>query len=193
MEPKTNYPNCNGIKNKVKNLVVNYSPETERKVCKCLQEVDAIQNYYEASQLCEQLVKLKPKVVLEIGVDIRSSIFDLKHLEKCNQSLTFVVGDTFSDTTLTEVKDLLDNEEVDFLFIDANHSYESVKNDYEKFSPLVRKGGIIAFHDIDSKFSKDITEGTTKFWKEISSKSASSYEFVNYEADVYFGIGMIIV
>jgi len=35
----------------------------------------------------------------------------------------------------------------DFLFIDTDHSYHNVKDEYIKYSPLVRKGGIIAFHD----------------------------------------------
>jgi predicted O-methyltransferase YrrM len=37
--------------------------------------------------------------------------------------------------------------EFDFLFIDADHSYEGCKADFEAWSPLVRSGGEIAFHD----------------------------------------------
>jgi len=36
----------------------------------------------------------------------------------------------------------------DFLFIDGDHTYEGVEGDFEMYSPLVRRGGIIAFHDI---------------------------------------------
>ena len=36
---------------------------------------------------------------------------------------------------------------VDFLFIDAGHLYEDVRRDYYEYSPFVRSGGIIAFHD----------------------------------------------
>ena len=35
----------------------------------------------------------------------------------------------------------------DFLFIDAGHDFEDVHQDYRAYGPLVRKGGIIAFHD----------------------------------------------
>lgn len=35
----------------------------------------------------------------------------------------------------------------DFLFIDAGHTYNDVYQDFRSFSPLVRSGGIIAFHD----------------------------------------------
>jgi predicted O-methyltransferase YrrM len=40
------------------------------------------------------------------------------------------------------------NDEVDFMFIDGDHTYEGVKKDWELYSPMVRKGGVIAFHDI---------------------------------------------
>jgi predicted O-methyltransferase YrrM len=36
---------------------------------------------------------------------------------------------------------------IDLLFIDADHSYEAVSADWKNWSPFVRKGGIIAFHD----------------------------------------------
>lgn len=36
---------------------------------------------------------------------------------------------------------------IDFLFIDADHKYESVKQDWKDWSPFVTQGGIIALHD----------------------------------------------
>lgn len=35
----------------------------------------------------------------------------------------------------------------DFLFIDAGHSFEDARLDHRDYGPMVRKGGIIAFHD----------------------------------------------
>jgi hypothetical protein len=35
----------------------------------------------------------------------------------------------------------------DFLFIDAGHDYVDVYDDHVAYGPLVRKGGIVAFHD----------------------------------------------
>jgi hypothetical protein len=40
------------------------------------------------------------------------------------------------------------NKKIDFLFIDGNHDYESVLQDYKDWSPLVKIGGYIAFHDV---------------------------------------------
>lgn len=36
-----------------------------------------------------------------------------------------------------------------FILIDADHHYETCKMDFEKWSPLLAEGGIIAFHDCD--------------------------------------------
>lgn len=36
---------------------------------------------------------------------------------------------------------------VDFLFIDGDHSYDSVLTDWLLYAPLVRSGGWVAFHD----------------------------------------------
>lgn len=35
----------------------------------------------------------------------------------------------------------------DFLFIDGDHSYQGVRADWLTWSPLVRPGGLVAFHD----------------------------------------------
>jgi predicted O-methyltransferase YrrM len=47
------------------------------------------------------------------------------------------------------------DQKIDFLFIDADHSYEAVSTDWKDWSPYVRKGGIIAFHD----YYRDIEGG----------------------------------
>ena len=39
-------------------------------------------------------------------------------------------------------------EPYDFAFLDADHSYEGVKKDWEMYGPLVKKGGVIVFHDV---------------------------------------------
>ena len=39
------------------------------------------------------------------------------------------------------------DESIDFVFIDADHSYESVKKDIEAWLPKIRKNGIISGHD----------------------------------------------
>ncbi|MBN8575709.1 MAG: class I SAM-dependent methyltransferase [Cytophagales bacterium] len=50
---------------------------------------------------------------------------------------------------------------IDVLFIDGSHEYDDVKADFHAFFPFVKKGGIIAFHDIKGKW-----EGVIRFWNE---------------------------
>ncbi len=40
-----------------------------------------------------------------------------------------------------------EREPIRFLLIDADHSYEGVKRDFERWSPHVASGGLIVFHD----------------------------------------------
>jgi len=71
---------------------------------------------------------------------------------------------------------------IDFLHIDAGHSYEDVKKDFELYSTLVKPNGMISIHDTDEKYQAEliITEdekeyyelfdGPPKFIKEIGSE-----------------------
>ncbi len=44
-----------------------------------------------------------------------------------------------------------DNNSIDFIFIDANHEYESVKSDIEAWYPKLKENGIMAGHDIQQE------------------------------------------
>ena len=40
---------------------------------------------------------------------------------------------------------------IDFIFIDGDHSYDACKADIAAWSPFVKRGGVIAFHDFGSR------------------------------------------
>ncbi len=40
---------------------------------------------------------------------------------------------------------------IDFVFIDGDHSYEACTADIEAWTPFVKRGGVIAFHDFGSR------------------------------------------
>ncbi|MCA9474062.1 MAG: class I SAM-dependent methyltransferase [Nitrospira sp.] len=46
-----------------------------------------------------------------------------------------------------EMSDRFEDRSVDFVFVDADHSYESVKKDLLAWLPKIRKGGVFAGHD----------------------------------------------
>lgn len=49
-------------------------------------------------------------------------------------------------TSMEALADIAD-ESLDFVFIDADHTYEGVKEDVNGWTPKVRKGGIVSGHD----------------------------------------------
>jgi cephalosporin hydroxylase len=56
--------------------------------------------------------------------------------------------DSRDPDTVERAKAALGGDPADLLFIDGDHNYEGVKADFEMYSPLVRPGGMIVFHDI---------------------------------------------
>lgn len=50
---------------------------------------------------------------------------------------------------------IVDNESLDFVFIDADHSYEGVQSDIEHWTSKVKKGGAIMGHDYGEKNIKE--------------------------------------
>jgi hypothetical protein len=45
--------------------------------------------------------------------------------------------------------------QIDYLHIDAGHSYEDVKKDFELYSKVLSPNGIISIHDTDESFEKE--------------------------------------
>ena len=64
----------------------------------------------------------------------------------------FIHGDSNSPSTVGDLYNLTQNEEIDIVFIDALHTYEAVLTDWLVYSPKVKKGGIVAFHDCEKRF-----------------------------------------
>jgi predicted O-methyltransferase YrrM len=65
------------------------------------------------------------------------------------------------------------SEEIDFIFIDGDHSYKGLKLDWEMWLPKVKSGGIIALHDTNERGNSNYKNelGSIKFYDEVISKS----------------------
>jgi hypothetical protein len=63
----------------------------------------------------------------------------------------------------TEAAKKVDDETLDYVFIDGNHDYEYVKEDIALWVPKVRSGGIVMGHD----YSKRKTPGVIRAVNEI--------------------------
>jgi predicted O-methyltransferase YrrM len=95
-----------------------------------------------------------------------------------------------SPKAIKQTLDFLSNE-IDFIFIDGDHHYEAVKKDFENYGKYVRKGGVIAFHDIQS-YPPPISpvKEVDRFWEEIK----HNYKHSEFKFDpVQFGIGVLYV
>ena len=110
---------------------------------------------------------------------------------KRNQKIKLFREDSHNPETLEMVKNFLDGKMVDFLFIDGDHTYKGVKKDFEMYSGLVKKGGIIAFHDIIECLPEVGCE-VSKYWNEIK----CNYQFLEIIEDInqkWAGIGVLYV
>lgn len=114
-----------------------------------------------------------------------------------NQKLWLVRGDSHDVGTAERVRAALDYALVDFLFIDADHSYEGVKRDFELYSPLVRPGGLVAFHDIVpdyfSRYGRKTLSNTGevhRLWEELKGRRPSR-EIVEDPDQDGFGLGLL--
>lgn len=106
------------------------------------------------------------------------------------QQIHLIKADSHSAETLSSLQDLLKGKPIDFLFIDGDHSYEGVKMDYEMYGPLVRSGGLIAFHD-NKPTAANSWSGVIPFWDELE-READTNKFFG-EEDNWGGMGVVRV
>jgi predicted O-methyltransferase YrrM len=65
-----------------------------------------------------------------------------------DQTIRLIRGDSHHPEILEELKQTLGARPVDFLFIDGDHTYEGVKQDFRTYSGLLSDDGLVALHDI---------------------------------------------
>jgi cephalosporin hydroxylase len=109
------------------------------------------------------------------------------------QRVELLRGDSHADATLERVQQILGGRPVDFLFIDGDHTYDGVKRDFELYSPLVRAGGTVAFHDIVPQGAReDVWQvgEVPQFWAELREGHRVT-ELVEDWEQGRFGIGVV--
>lgn len=105
------------------------------------------------------------------------------------QKVHLVRGNSHEPGTVEHIRQILNGRQIDFLFIDGDHTFDGVRADFESYSPLVRSGGIIAFHDI-CKHPPEIQCEVDRYWSEIRSKY-ENVEFVENSNQGWAGIGIV--
>jgi predicted O-methyltransferase YrrM len=114
-----------------------------------------------------------------------------KRFASANQKVRLLRGDSHSAAMLDGLKASLAGQPVDFLFIDGDHTYAGVKQDFEMYSPLVRQGGVIAFHDV-CLHPPELDCHVDEFWNELK-KTRPAQEFIENPQQGWGGIGVIEV
>lgn len=104
------------------------------------------------------------------------------------QRMSLLTENSHGQATLTKVRKLLNGDKLDFLFIDGDHSYDGVKQDFKMYAPLMKRGGIVAFHDI-AMAPESKSNPVYKYWLELRMRYGNrSSEIVHSDR---YGIGII--
>jgi autotransporter strand-loop-strand O-heptosyltransferase len=181
-------------------------------------DLGMVQNHKEIFEAAEHFKSQGVKNFMEIGTDqggsfaiwsklsedgIRISV-DLPHgpygrpdyneydrdeyLRSLGSNVTTIWGSSHDESIKERVSNILNGEKLDFLFIDGDHTYEGVKQDYEMYKEFVKQGGWIGFHDIkDTEYHRNANCGVDKLWSELK---GNKVEFLE-DMSAYGGIGFI--
>lgn len=108
-----------------------------------------------------------------------------------HQSLHCLRRDSHLGVTRDEIVNILDGRPIDFLHLDGDHTYDGVKADFELYSGLVRRGGLMAFHDIVVNTTYPDCR-VHEFWRQIR-RAYRSYELVDRDGfNTWGGIGVLV-
>ena len=140
----------------------------------CLLNQQKIQSYIEIGcrwggtfVLTNEYLKIFNNVIKSVAVDV----IDSPVLNYClkNKESQFIKINSQSQ----EFTNYMNDNYFDLIFIDGDHSYTGVKNDYEISK---NSGKIFVFHDIVS----DVCPGVVNFWNELKTNEGNTYNFFEF-------------
>lgn len=155
-----------------------------------------------ALTMYEMIYELKPKTVLEIGVNragvsthiITGAMWAISQRDENYDGHLYSIDIkdfssaiaphnkiskfwTFIQADSRKFYKTWDKGEIDILLIDGDHSYKGILLDLENYFPLVKKGGYVLLHDT-SHGSVEV------FWRDIKYSS-------KLELKWFYGVGII--
>ena len=120
-----------------------------------------------------------------------SLVARFQRFKRRGQRLNCLFADSHLPETRRDVAECLAARQLDFLFIDGDHTYAGVRQDFDMYSPFVRRAGLIAFHDIVDNPSRP-AYGVPKLWRELRA-AHESYQFIDDRDPVPgMGIGVLV-
>ncbi len=127
------------------------------------------------------LYRNNPELIYDM-VDIEDALVNFDEMKKLIPALNKRIPSTSADYF---------GEKYDFCFIDADHSYPAVMEDYKNVGQYA--GKITAYHDVFGHEYDGFDGGTVRGWKEIK-KLAQGKEIKEFSRfpDKWMGIGVVV-
>ena len=122
-----------------------------------------------------------------VGIDLFKYIINsnVMNANIVNKNLTLLCANTTSPETIKKAEML---GPYDLIFIDADHSYDGVKKDFNNYKSFLNNNGVIAFHDV----ANPDWPGVKKLFDEIIKSNKYEYKlFISKGFPIQYGIGMI--
>ena len=152
----------------------------------------AQQKPWELERLGDLILERGLKNALEVGTYAGGTAWFLRELglavtaidrrpQRRVEGVRYVVGDS-AEVRLHGSWDLI--------LIDADHSYEGVKADWERFWPMVNPGGVLAFHDI-AEHPPEVGCEVLRLWGEIRHEHAWAEIVDLSDGSPWGGIGVV--
>jgi hypothetical protein len=148
------------------------------------------QNAYELMYLCRFIIDNNIKSYTEVGIENGFMLkFMIQDMGMIGYGIDTIHKNSHSGLNVIygRSNDLLVIKKApntDLYFIDADHSYDSVKEDYMNYRDKCKW---MAFHDI---LGLRNCEGVNRFWNEIKNNFCY-WEFIDPNTDIASGIGII--
>ncbi len=172
--------------------------------------VETAQTPFELEQLLLIFNDLNPQRVLEIGtwhggtlwhwlqggrtvVSVDDTMFEADDWKQwatdAGSDLHLIQGFSYDPHIIEQVESF---GPFQFLFIDAEHTYEAVRADYDNYRALVEPGGVIAFHDFQARSGP---YGVDILWDQIKTVTGSRTVEISQRSDPpgFQGISVVFV
>lgn len=166
--------------------------------------VETAQDEFELAQLLKIVRDLNPMRILEIGTWHGGTLWEWLQIADtvvAVDNLMMARGEwerwaRWADTDLHLIHGTSTDQAIvdavashgpyEFVFIDADHTYQSVKADWDTYWPMVTEGGIVAFHDIQPRAQY----GVDQLWGELKTSGFKTMEIWGGTPN-YCGIGVL--
>jgi predicted O-methyltransferase YrrM len=119
----------------------------------------------------------------ELGMGVVAVDQSLANVKENNRDITYVQAASHEYARQLAWTDLI--------FIDADHSYAAVKQDFEAFLPKISVGGALVLHDI-AVHPPELNCYVSDLWVEVKDQHLSnSFEWIEEPAD-WGGMGVVL-